>query len=534
MINLIKHLTLVALVFTFANQAMAVGIDRAKKEISLIIESEPPDLNAMRSTDAVSFQILGHVMEGLTTFDRRGRVAPGVAEKWDIKADKATFYLRKNAKWSDGKPVTAHDFVFAWQTVVNPKTASQYAFIMYPIVNAEAINTGKMKPSTLGVKALDDYTLEIKLAKPTGYFLGLTNFATFYPARKDVFEKYGEKYASKADHSVYNGPFKLAKWVHGASLRLEKNEMYWNKKKIFLNAINIPYITRDQNTKFNLFKDNKVAFIDKLTSDTIKNAVKNKMKVRKFAEGTVFYHGFNHRQGKPTANKNLRKAIQLVFNQKELVDKVIAIPGFKPADTLFPNFLKGVNDKFQKEYPAKPLKQDLVQAKKYLAKAKKELGGKIPPLVLLCDDGENAGKQAQYFQSLMKNQLGLEVKIDKQIFKQRLEKMTNGDYDIVAAGWGPDYDDVMTFADLLASWNENNRGKYNSPTYDKYVRLAQNSADPKTRMDAFGKLQNIITEDVALLPNFERGVVYLNDPKLKGVLRLVVGPDPLFIHARFK
>lgn len=533
MLKIVANLVLVVSTI-FSATTMLGALNKEKKEIKIYIKQEPPDLNAMRATDAVSFQVLGHVMEGLTNFDKRGRLTNGVAEKWDITENGATFYLRKDAMWSDGKPVTAHDFVTAWRNVVNPKTASQYAFIMYPIKNAEKVNKGKLPLNKMGVTAVNNHTLKVVFERPCGYFLGLTSFASFYPVRADILKKYGDKYASEWNKAVYNGPFKLTKWVHGASLRMEKNQNYWNKKNIFLDVIDAPYIVEDQNTIFNLYKDKKIAYADGLSSDSIKNSMKEKFKLRNFAEGVVFYHEFNYRKGRVTNNKNLRLAIAHVFDPKELVNKVIGRPGYKPSYTLFPEFLKGAKDSFIKEFKPKKRKVDITLAKQYLAKAKKELGGKIPSLILLCDDTENSAKQAQYFQRVMKERLGLDIKIDKQIFKQRLAKMTAGDFDIVAAGWGPDYDDLMTFADLMSSWNDNNRGKYKNAEYDKVLRTAMNSADPKTRFEAFGRLQEILYDDVALIPHYERGLVYIKNKKLKGLLRIVVGPDPFLVHAKIK
>lgn len=523
-----------ALLLASITTTATAAINKEKGEIQIYLRQEPPDLNAMRATDAVSFQVLGHIMEGLTTYDKRGKLVPGVAERWEVSPTSAKFFLRKDAKWSDGKPVRAQDFVFAWRHVVNPKTASQYAFIMYSIENAEAINQGKMPIEKLGVQAPDDYSLEVKLAKPTPYFLGMTAFATFYPAREDIVKKFGEKYAAEWNTAVYNGPFKLTRWVHGASLRMEKNPNYWNREQIALNAIDAPYITDDQNTLFNLFKDNKIAYADGLSPDSIKNALKEKYRLKNYAEGVVFFHEFNHREGRATANKNLRLAMAHAFDNRELVNKVIGRPGYKPADSLFPEFLKGEKESFIKEHPPTGFKLDIDKAKQYLAQAKKELGGKIPPLVLLCDDSDNADKQAQYFQRKMQERLGLEIKIDKQIFKQRLAKMTAGDFDLVAAGWGPDYDDIMTFGDLMASWNENNRGRFKNAEYDALVRKAQDTADAPTRMRAFARMQEILREEAALIPNYERGLVYIQNPKLKGLQRIVVGPDPYLVHAKIQ
>lgn len=510
------------------------GVDYDKKEIKSYLTSEPPDLNGMKATDQVSIQILGHVMEGLTTYDKRGKITPGVAESWNIDDKKAVFKLRKNAKWSDGKVVTANDFVFAWRNVVDPKTASQYAFIMYNLKNAEKINQGKADIKTLGVKAVDDYTLEVEFEKPTPYFTSLTAFVTYYPAREDIVKKHGEKYAAEYNTAIYNGPFKITKWVHGASLKLEKNSNYWNAKKVKINVIDFPYVTSDPNAIFNLFKDNKIAHAS-LNSETIKDALKQKLKLKKFSDGSVFYIEFNYRDSRVTRNKNFRKAIQAVWNPKELVDKIIALPGNLPAYSLFPVWLKGENATFRKEYPAKKVSLDTKKAKEYLELAKKELGIKeFKPIVLLIGDSDTARKQAEYMQDLLKKRLGLDVKLDIQTFKQRLAKMTTGEFDMVAAGWGPDFDDPMTFADLFASWNENNRGKYKSAEYDKYVKVAQKSNDLKERLNAFAKLQELIVDDVVILPQYERGIIYVQNNELKGMVRNVIGADPNFIHASVK
>ena len=242
---------------------------------------------------------------------------------------------------------------------------------------------------------------------------------------------------------------------------------------------------------------------------------------------------YNFRKGRITTNRNLRKAIQHVFDPEEFVNKVLATPGNLPGRSLFPVWLGGVEDKFRREYKAAEPKIDLALAKDYLEKARVELGvEKIPPLVLLVGNSPTSAKQAEYLQGVFKEKLDIDVKIDIQTFKQRLAKMTSGDFDMVAAGWGPDFDDIMTFGDLFASWNLNNRGRYNNPDYDRLVRIGMTSADPKTRMDAMGELQRILTEDAVIIPQYEQGVIYLMHPKVKGVVRRVVGADPDFRRAR--
>jgi oligopeptide transport system substrate-binding protein len=178
---------------------------------------------------------------------------------------------------------------------------------------------------------------------------------------------------------------------------------------------------------------------------------------------------------------------------------------------------------------------DLQAAGRHLALAKEQLGvTELQPLVLLSGDNPLSNKQSEYYQATLKERLGLDIRIDKQIFKQRLAKMTSGEFDMVLAGWGPDFDDPLTFGDLFASWNMNNRGRYANPELDAQVRVAQSSMDARTRMDAFGKIQRILIEDAVVLMNYERGVVYVTDPRLKGLVRRAVGPDPDFTHVHIQ
>ena len=507
------------------------GIDAETGTVTLVLVEEPPQLDSTRATDSVSILILGHVMEGLLRYDEHNRLAAGVAERWDLRENGATFWLREDARWSDGEPVTAHDFVFAWQTALDPATASEYAFILYPLKNAEAINTGQAFRDQLGARALSDLVLEVELERPTAHFSKLAAFSTYLPIREDFYRARDGRYGSDAVDLLYNGPFQMTRWVHGAHVRLEKNPHYWDRDRVRLNVLDMPYVTSDTSAAVNLFKDGAIATTG-LDAEALDNALKLRWNISRHRDGVVFYLDFNFRPERITNNYNLRRALQLVNDPSELVYKVIKIPGYQPGVSLFPAWLNGVDSLFRQEYPPPTTQPNVEEARRHLALAKQELGvDEIPPLILLTGDSPFSNKHAEYYQNLVMRTLGLEVKIDKQIFKQRLAKMTSGDFDMVAAGWGPDFDDPLTFADLYASWNLNNRGLYNNPELDRLVRVAQNSLDPKTRMDAFGEIQKIIHEDVVLLPNYERGVVYVQDPRLRGVVRRVVGTNPDYTNA---
>ena len=513
-------------------QNKATSVNFETQTITIALTQEPPQLNGMKATDQVSILILSHVMEGLTRYDRRGNIVPGVAERWEINDKDATFLLREDALWSDGEPVTAHDFVFAWRNALKPETASEYAFILYPLLNGEAINKGEMDAARLGVEAIDDRTLHIRFERHTGYFDKLTAFVTYFPARQNFFESRDQRFGADATDLLYNGPFQISQWVHSASLRMTKNPYYWDRSNITLNAINADYITADTRSRLNLFIDGKIVSTE-LDGETYKDALTQRFRIRRFTTGTVFFLEYNHRDNRITRNLNLRRAIQHVFDPDEMVNKVLATPGNLPGKSLFPVWLKGKHDKFRQEYRAPEAPLDLNQARQYLAQAKAELGlATLPPLVLLVGDSPTAAKQAEYLQGKLKATLGLDIKIDIQTFKQRLAKMTAGEFDIVAAGWGPDFDDAMTFGDLLTSWNLNNRGRYNNPAYDEQVRIAMNSADPAVRMDAMGKVQQIVFDDAVILPQYEQGVIYLLHPALRGVVRRVVGADPDYTYAQ--
>lgn len=509
----------------------AGAVDFENNEISIYLREDPPQLDTTRATDAVSGLVLGHLMEGLLRYDENFEIAPGLAERWEISGTKATFWLRENARWSNGEPLTAHDFVFAWRTTLDPAVGSQYSFIFYPIKNAEAANTGKMPLESVGIRALDDHTLEVELEQPIAYFDKLVAFVTFVPISQRFYESTNGRYGADAENLLYSGPFTMSSWVHGATLRMEKNPYYWDAENIHLDAINAAFITSDSNTLLNLYKDNRIVLVD-LTAEMLEGAMQQRWHLDRFMDGSVFYIEFNHRDGRLTRNLNFRKALQYAQDDGELVDRVIKLPGYLPAKSVFPIWLRGVNATFREEYPAPEVPYDVAKAREYLEKAKQELGiTQFPPIVLLADTSPVATIASQYYQEVYKKNLGLDIVIDPQIFRQRLAKMASGDFDLVLSGWGPDYNDPLTFADLFASWNLNNRGHFNNAELDAQVRIAQNSMDTKVRMDAFGEIQQILHDQAVFIGNYERGRVYATHPQVKGILRRAIGAENDYTRA---
>ena len=510
---------------SLSGDVSSTALDEVAGSVSLALSEEPPQLDSSRATDTVSGEILGHVMEGLLRYDEFNRIVPGVAERWEIGATTATFWLRNDALWSDGTQVTAHDFVFAWKTALDPQTASEYAFILYPIKNAEAINNGQLDTATLGATALNDNTLLVHLERPVAYFDSLLVFPTYFPIKQSFYVDRQGRYGADASDLLYNGPFLIEKWIHGSQLRMVRNPHYWAQNRIRLNVIDYAYITSDVNATLNLFKDGKIA-IAGLNSENLDDALQRRWKLERFNEGCVGYISFNHRSERLTRNRHLRKAMQLTMDTNELVYKVIAMPGNLPGVSFFPVWLKGVENQFRQEFPAPTTQIDIDRARLYLAQAKKELElNEWRPLTFLTGDRATTNKISEYLQQEFKEKLGLDIKIDRQIFKQRLAKMSSGDFDMVLAGWCPDYADPLTFGDLFASWNKNNRGEYKNLELDRWVRIAQNSLEPTARMNAFSEIQRIIHAEAVILPTYDSGSVYGRDPRLKGVVIRAVGMD---------
>jgi oligopeptide transport system substrate-binding protein len=504
------------------------AVDFERQTITVALTQEPPMLNSIRSTDLVSFFILGHTNEGLLRYDSRGRLVPGVAESWKVYPDRLEFRLRSDAHWSDGSRIIADDFVFAWQRINDPAEAAPFAAIMYPIKNAERIQKGELPIDSLGVSAIDDHTLVVLLENPCGHCLSLMPHGSFFPVKRAFYEAAGDLYGSQPAKLLANGPFELTSWTHGASLTLSKNASYWDEDSITLQQINIGYITEDNRTRLNLFVDQKIALV-KLGGETIKDASSQGLRLSTFSTGGLAYLRFNVSESSVMQHKALRQAVQAIFDPAVFVNKVIAIPGYRPAYTFFPRWLRGVEGRFTDEYPVTPRKTDVNRGLALVSSVRSKI---TAPITLLTVASPTGSKVAEYLQGLLKQTLDLDVRVDQQTFKLYLDKSRKAQFDIAISSWYPDFDDIMTYADLQASWNANNRGKYMNDDYDGWLRVLQEATEPKIRMDAAARLQDILLEDVPVLPTAETGSTYIQHPKLKGVIRRVIGQDPDFTYSR--
>ncbi|WP_034763452.1 peptide ABC transporter substrate-binding protein [Rossellomorea vietnamensis] len=505
----------------------AGGSDEKKEQVLNLLEaSEIPSMDSTLATDAVSFNVMNNVLEGLYRLGENDEAVLGMAaEEPQISEDGKTYTFKiRDAKWSNGDPVTANDFVYAWKKALNPDTGAEYAYIMYDIKNAAKVNAGDLPVDELGVKATDDKTLEVQLETPVPYFKALLSFATFYPQNQKFVEEQGDKFGLEADTVVYNGPFTLSEWKHEQSFKLSKNEDYWDAETVKLKEVNFN-IVKDTATGVNLYETNKAdiaglsaEFVDKYKSD-------ENFKTR--AATSVYFLRLN--QGNEVLkNVNARKAIDAAYDKQGMVD-VLLNNGSIPAYYLVPkDFVTGPDGTEYREAVGDFGGFDAKKAADYWAKAKEELGKDSIELELLNYDSDSSKKIGEFLKEQLEQNLeGLTVKIKAQPFKQKLELETKGQYDFSFAGWGPDYPDPMTFVDMFVTDGAHNQMGYSNPEYDKKIEQAKGELldDLDARWQAMVDAEKILFDDQAISPMYQKGVSYLERPYVKNVLRHSFGAD---------
>ncbi|MGH0435365.1 peptide ABC transporter substrate-binding protein [Bacillus basilensis] len=504
----------------------------AKQVFNKTENQEIPTMDTSKSTDTLGSQILGNTMEGLYRLDKENKPIPAAAESSTKSEDgkKYTFKLRKDAKWSNGDPVTAKDFVFAWQRLLDPKTAAEYAFIAFPIKNAEAVNKGEKPVTELGVKAVDDLTLEVELEQAVPYFLNLVAFPSYYPLNEKFVKEKGDKYGLESDTTVYNGPFVLTDWKHEQGWKLKKNDQYWDKKTVKLDEINYS-VVKEPATNVNLYDSGQIDF-SLLTGEFVDKYRNNKEEYGVYNEPSTFFIRLNQKRGgqdTPLKSKKLREAIALSIDKKNLTN-VILNDGSKPADYLVPKGLAaGADGKDFQETFKNGIKPDVKKAAAAWEEAKKELGKDQVTIEFLNYDTGNAKKVGEYVKDqIEKNLKGVTVNIKLQPFKQKLKLESDQDYDISYGGWSPDYADPMTYLDMFESKHSHNQMSFSDQKYDEIIKKAGGElmSDAKKRWEELGKAEKLLLEeDVALVPLYQSARSYVMKPHVKGVVKHNISPE---------
>lgn len=483
--------------------------------------SEPRELDPRKITGVPETHIVSNIFEGLTEIDQVTlKPYPGVAKSWEISEDGKTytFHLRKEAKWSDGKPVTANDFVYSWKSVLEPAFAAEYAYQLHYIKNAKDFNEGKIKDfSQVGVKALDDYTLKVELESPTPFFLFLTAFETLRPVAKHVVEKFEGLEWTKPENFVGNGPFVVSEWKLNAHIKLTPNPHYWDKENVKTSEVWI-YPVENQETEERMFFAGKIHLAYEVPDLKIplykKQIAENPGKYHPYHEvpylGSYFYR-FNTTR-KPFNDKRVRKAFALAIDRTLVTDRVTRA-GEMPSYSFTPPGIAGYEP--NKYVPQQATAEALNKAKALLAEAGYPDGKDFPKVEILFNTSDNHRRIALALQQMIKKNLGVEVGLYNQEWKVYLNSEKKLDYDLSRAGWIGDYADPNTFLDLFVTDGGNNRTGWGNKEYDALIAQAGTERDHAKRLEIFHKAEALLMEEMPILPIYIYTNQYLASPKLK-------------------
>ncbi len=464
--------------------------------------------------------------EGLYRLDADSKPEPaGAAELAEVSEDGLTYKLklREDAKWSNGEPVTAADYVYGWQRTVSAETGSEYAYLFAPVTNAEAITAGEKDASELGIKAVSDYELEITLTTPTPYFQYLLAFPSFFPQSQAVVEDNGDQYASTSDNAVYNGPFVLAgfdgpgtdtEWSY------EKNDQYWDKETVKLDTINVS-VVKESSTSLNLFQDGQADDVI-LTGELAQQMANDEAFVSEPLARTSYIELNQREEDSPFRNEDLRKAISYAIDRDALVTSILG-DGSLASTGLIPKgmtFNPTDNTDFVDEAES-VIEYDQEKAKEHWEKAKEALGIDSLSFEILASDTDSTKKAIEYIQSAIQDTLdGVKVSLSPVPFSVRLDRSNSGDFDVVMGGWGADYADASSFTDLFVTDNSYNRGRWTSEEYDAAVKSSAttNAGNPDARWQDLLDAEKIIMDQQGVIPVYQNVEAHLRAPKVKGVV----------------
>jgi oligopeptide transport system substrate-binding protein len=492
------------------------------QEAKINIAAEPPVLDGSKLTAAIGYTMVNEFNAGLYRIDKDGKAQPDLAAgDPTVSADGLTWTFKlRDAVWSDGQPVKAQDFVYAWTRTLDPATQAQYSFMVAWIKGGDEILKAKTPDevakakANFGAKALDDKTLEVKLVRPITFFKELMGFQVFFPQREDFVKQAGDKYGADADKVIGAGPFKLVKWDHGQSLEFVKNDKYWNAKDVKLDKFTVQ-IVKDTNTGQNLYETN-AADVTEIKADQIK-LYQGKPDIALKPELTNSYIMFQNKN-KAFANAKIRQALTLAIDRQAFVDVTLA-NGSVPSTGLVPNgTMDGNGGDFRKTAGDTEPKFDVAKAKQLLADGLKEAGlSSLPQFKIMGDDTETAKKQLEFIISQWKTNLGVDAVADPVPHALRIERQSKHDFDTCLALWGADYNDPMTFLDMWETGGEFDEVDYSNPEYDKLIKGARESADPAARTKMLVDAEKILMQDMPVGPLYFRTRVYLRRPSLDGI-----------------
>ncbi len=506
------------------------GADKAEgagtSDLNIMLETPVQSLDPQQATDGTSFEVIAGYTDGLMQMDADGQAVPAIAETYDLSDDGLTytFHLR-DAKWSNGEPVTAADFVFAWQRAVDPAVASEYAYMLSDIgqiKNAAEIIAGSMDKGELGVTAVDDKTLEVQLNVPVSYFLSLMYFPTFYPVNQAFFESCGDTFATSPETTLSNGAFIMDAYEPAATaFHLTKNEDYWDAARVKLPGLN-----------YQVIQDSQQALMSYQTGDldmTLVNGeqvdqVKEDPEFITIGAGYLWYVSPNVDAVPELANLNVRLALTSAIDREAITEDVLK-DGSAPTYTAVPmQFAAGPDGSDFSEDQAKfsdVCAFDAAKAAEYWTKGLEELGITELTLDMIVDADDAPQKVAQVLKEQWETTLpGLSVNLTVEPKKQRVEDMQNGDFQLGLTRWGPDYADPMTYLGMWITDNPNNYGLWSNPEYDGIIAectTGELCTDPEGRWARLYDAEKLVMDEAVIFPLYTQCNAEMMSAKVSGV-----------------
>lgn len=518
-VMLLRLPVLVCLIFLAACDPSA----SRRADLVFINGAEPETLDPAVITGQPEGRVVNALFEGLCAFDADGRAVPGVAESWEISPDGRTytFHIRPDAKWSDGRPLVAGDFVASWKRTLTPATGAQYNYMLFPVKNAQAFAEGKTDDfSDVGAKAPDERTLVVELENPTPYFLELCAFPTLHPVRGDLIERVGDDWV-KPGHLIGNGAYVLEDWRINDKIRLKKNPHYWNRDRVALGTVDVLPIA-DANVAFNFFASGLADLV--MDKGLAPPALLDELKKQPWFHAApflgIYFLRYNCAHG-PFTDERVRRAFSLAIDKKRIVEKItrageLPAPGFVPPG--IPGYAGTDGLAFDPE-----------AARQLMAEAGFPGGRGFPLVNYLYSKSELNEAVAVELQSMWRETLGVNVNLVRQEWKVYLNSLSLLDYDIARSSWVGDYPDPNTFLDMFLTGGGNNRTGWSSPEYDRLISEATREVDPGRRLGILRKAEDLLVQQaVPVAPIYYYVGIQLYDPeKLGGIRANVLDEHPL-------
>ena len=495
------------------------------QEMVFVLSNEPDGIDPGVTNNSFASTFLANCFEGLATYDSTGTVVPGNAESWDISEDGTvyTFHLRDGLKWSDGSDLTAEDYVYALQRVLNPETAGQYVDIVTAYVkNAKEYYAGEATAEDLGVKAIDAKTLEITLIQPTSFFIDLLTMWVFDPVQKATIEANGEQWTTSPDTYVCNGPFKITEMNMGESMVLEKNENYWDAENVTMEKVTLRYIL-DTSTALTAYESGEVDGIRNIPSSDYARLKAENAGIQSVPNyGTVYYN--INCEKEPYNNPLVRKALNLAVDRQAIIDNVVQVDATPAYNFLAPGYVVDGKDitEGRSDRGLSP-NADPEAAKAALAEAGYPNGEGFPTLQLSYYSDDTVKKVVEAMAEMLETNLGIDVEISSNDWAIFYENIQKGNYEVAAMGWSADYTHPMSFLPLLVTDDANNNSFYSNPEYDAMVQQIKAETDPAKAVELINQAEDLVMEEYPFINLYYKANNFLMKDYVKGYYMLSNG-----------